>query len=1053
MPKGSLFNVLNKANYAAFSACIVSGFLLLSLTGRAQRDKKPQPPLAFVKGKLVYAADSAGNRVPDFSYCGYQGGDKAIPNVPIRIVVPVKPGDATFRIQSALDYVAALPAGNDGIRGAVLLQPGVYEVAGQLVIRSSGVVLRGSGYKENGTVIKGNGKDRQTLIVMAGKNDRQTGAAVTITDRYVPVNATSFNVATPNAFKTGDKIIIHRPSTDNWINELHTDHFGGGITALSWKPGQRDIYWERTITGINNNNLQLDAPLTTALDQQYGGGTVATCNWPGRIRECGVENLRCVSDYDAANPKDEAHRWMAITIENTTDAWVRQVVFEHFAGSAVMVTETGSRITVEDCKSLLPVGEIGGQRRNTFYTAGQQTLFQRLYAEYGYHDFVTGFCAAGPNAFVQCDAYKAYGFSGGLDSWASGVLFDMVTVNGQALSFINRGQDGNGAGWNAANCVFWNCSASRIDCYQPPTAQNWSFGSWAQFSGDGYWGESNNTIDPRSLYYEQLKERLKEDISSRVQLLLFESDATSSPTPAQAAALTAMSVNPQPTVQEFIDKADKRQPIPVTATGAKTVDDIPVRSLPFVPRAAEMHIQNGWVVRGNAVLTGTRTESPWWNGSARPYALENAKPAITRYIPGRTGEGLTDDLQSLTDTMKANHLLTFEQNYALWYERRRDDHERIRRIDGDVWLPFYELPFARSGKDTAWDGLSKYDLTKYNYWYWNRLKQFADLADQKGLVLVHQNYFQHNIIEAGAHYADFPWRPANNINNTGFPEPPPYAGDKRIFLAEQFYDVTQPVRRELHRAYIRQCLNNFANNSGVIQLTGAEFTGPLHFVQFWLDVIKEWETETGKKPLIGLSTTKDVQDAILADATRAALVNIIDIRYWHYQQDGSVYAPPGGQSLAPRQQARQFKPKRTSFEQVYRAVREYRDKFAGKAVMYSGDNYDNLAWAAFMAGGSLAAIPAIADPGFVTAAAAMKPVDSPNKELYTLAEAGKGYIVFSSGADTVPVDVTSLTGTCKVKWIDPATGALIGKEDKIKGGKLVSLKKVKQGNVVVWISK
>ena len=36
----------------------------------------------------------------------------------------------------------------------------------------------------------------------------------------------------------------------------------------------------------------------------------------------------------------------------------------------------------------------------------------------------------------------------------------------------------------------------------------------------------------------------------------------------------------------------------------------------------------------------------------------------------------------------------------------------------------------------------------------------------------------------------------------GFPEPPPYAGDKRIFMAEQFYDVTNSSRRVLHRAFI-----------------------------------------------------------------------------------------------------------------------------------------------------------------------------------------------------------------------------------------------------------
>ena len=47
----------------------------------------------------------------------------------------------------------------------------------------------------------------------------------------------------------------------------------------------------------------------------------------------------------------------------------------------------------------------------------------------------------------------------------------------------------------------------------------------------------------------------------------------------------------------------------------------------------------------------------------------------------------------------------------------------------------------------------------------------------------------------------YPWRAANNINNTDFPEPPPYAGDKRIFQAELFYDVNHPVRRKLHEGY------------------------------------------------------------------------------------------------------------------------------------------------------------------------------------------------------------------------------------------------------------
>ena len=84
-------------------------------------------------------------------------------------------------------------------------------------------------------------------------------------------------------------------------------------------------------------------------------------------------------------------------------------------------------------------------------------------------------------------------------------------------------------------------------------------------------------------------------------------------------------------------------------------------------------------------------------------------------------------------------------------------------------------------------------------------------------------------------------------------------------MAEQFYDVTNPVRRKLHENFIRQNLDNFTNEPNVIQFTSAEFTGPLAFEQFWLDTIDDWERETGRKELIALSCTKDVQDAILAD--------------------------------------------------------------------------------------------------------------------------------------------------------------------------------------------
>ena len=131
--------------------------LLCISESHAQKKPPPVPPLSFVQGKLKYVPDSLGNRIPDFSWSGYKAGEVPVPDVPVKVVVPVQAGDATVRIQAAIDYVSRLPLGKDGFRGTVLLQKGKYDVEGSLVLHTSGVVLRGSGFGDGGTVMMGGG--------------------------------------------------------------------------------------------------------------------------------------------------------------------------------------------------------------------------------------------------------------------------------------------------------------------------------------------------------------------------------------------------------------------------------------------------------------------------------------------------------------------------------------------------------------------------------------------------------------------------------------------------------------------------------------------------------------------------------------------------------------------------------------------------------------------------------------------------------------------------------------------------------------------------------
>jgi hypothetical protein len=978
--------------------------------------------LQVKNNKITYTKDSKGNSILDFSYCGYKSSEQDIPNVSNAIFVPKQEGDASEIIQRAINYVSGLKPDTKGFRGAVLLDKGTYNLEKNLWIQVSGVVLRGSDKHE--TVLLKHGFDRSAVVHIEGVNNKVLKDSFKVVSAYVPVNEKTMELSSVGGLKVGDRINIVRPSTPEWIKSVGCDIYGGGISALGWKKGDIDVTWDRTIVSVAGNKITLNAPLTAAIDAQFCGAYVRKYDWSGRISESGIENLTLISDYNTKYPKDEDHCWTGVSVENAENCWVRQINFSHFAGSAVFLQPTALQITVEDCISKDPVSEIGGFRRITFYTMGQQNLFQRCYSENGINNFAVGYCAPGPNAFVQCEAKNALGFSGSIDAWACGLLFDVVNIDGHNLTFKNLGQSKNGAGWNTANSLFWQCSAAEIECYSPSAdAKNRAYGCWAQFSGDGEWAESNNHVQPRSIYYAQLAARLNQDVSARGRVLPKNTDASSSPPIVDAQRMMKEAYEPLLTTEMWIEKAVF---IPsVDHSKLMTTNELKSRPMRVKAYMPTVGIQDGRLVCDGALIVGGKIDVQWWNGKLKPNYIASylTKPHITRFVSGREGFGQTDRIDSVVSYMKSNGIAVLDHNYALWTDRRRDDHERIRRRDGDVWGPGYEQPFARSGEGVAWDGLSKYDLNRPNAWYWSRLKEFADKGQRNGLMLFHENFFQHNIIEAGAHWVDSPWRSANNINDLGFPEPVNFTGDKRIFRSEMFYDVTNPVRRQYYRTYIRQCLNNFTDNTNVVQLISFEYTGPLHFVQFWLDIIDEWQKETGRNATVAISCTKDVQDSILADPKCAALVDVIDIRYWHYKSDGTVYAPEGGLNLAPRQHARLMKVGAVNFESTYKAVNEYRTKYPDKAVTYYtySLNYPDMAWAVLMAGGSLPVLP-IKDQDFLKAASQMSVMKVNSDKYKALGKIGTGIIIYSQSESKITVSLEA--GKFMLKYINPKTGSI-----------------------------
>ena len=969
----------------------------------------------------------------DYSYCGYHRSEMPIPSAKVVVYVQPSGDDDAAQLQAAIDYVSQQKADKlMGLRGAVLLDEGTYSLSEPLRIRTTGVVLRGSGREK--TILRKTGYDRGALIYIEGThevvvkdtfdvNDTKAGSiTLNIQRSTLNDNTPIVNNVQRSTFSV-QRIMIWRPSTQEWIDHLGCASFGGGkrMGYWAWHPGDIDLRWNRQILAIQGNVLTLDAPITCDIDSRYGGAKAIIYEQPGLISECGIENLSLESDYDRARPLDEDHCWDGVYMADAENCWVRMVNFRHFAGSAVVVQKSAQQITVEDCQSLDPISEIGGFRRRTFLTFGEMVLFQRCYSEHGINDFAVGHTAPGPNAFVQCESFESFGPSGAISSWAPGILFDIVNIDGNDLVFKNWELEKFGAGWSTVNSTLWQSTASGLFCYSPDSLnKNYSIGCWGQIQGNGEYSDMNEHVRPYSLYASQLEKRLGRDVSAQCRVLERNTNASSSPTIEEAIQLAEEALQPRTTMQMWIDSAVFTGDISQGKLKPFVYQEKPSR----VYQSNHYEIVNGWLTKNNSVLVGGKHQTPWWNGRTTDAAMAKAKYALTRFVPGQETTGGTDRVDSVISQMQHDHTLLFSQNYGLWTDRRRDDHERIRRKNGDAWAPFYEQPFARTGRvqsgfaALAWDGMTKYDLTQLNKWYFWRLQQFAKKSESIGLLLKNQHYFQHNILEAGAHWVDCPWRTVNNVNNTPFLEPVNFTGDKRIFTATLFYDIENPTLRELHRQYIRQSLDAFKGQPNVIHSIGEEFTGPLHFVQFWLDVIAEWEQENGPV-LVDLAVNKDVQDAILNDPVRSKIVDIIDIEQWFYHNKGE-YAPPGGVNMAQRQYMRKIRTGSARFEDVYRAVSEYRKQYPDKAVIYSAQKAPELCWAALMAGGSCAAIP-VTDKAFLAELSQMVPRPSFVDDFYMLS-GDNGYLFYRASGGASNIDLGQ--GKYTMYSIDEKTGTV-----------------------------
>lgn len=474
-------------------------------------------------GKLRYVADEESNLIPDFSYAGYRNSESPIPEVPVVHTVGPVAGDNTAHLQAAIDLVGAMELGADGFRGALLLEPGLYEVTSVVNIPYDGVVLRGAGDGsdlQTNTVLRRTGYSGEPILNFGGGSgnrwrDRVEGTEVDITTSFVQVGDRTFDIEDASGFSVGDNVVIFHPCTQEWLDAIDG---GGTATDPPWTVGSQPIYFTRYITRIEGNRITVDAPVFNDLRRSLSQSTLFLLDRTGLRTNLGLENVRveiAPGNYEVMH---------AIRFSNLEDAWARGVTVRHFLLSGILLT-TASRVTVEDMRSIDPRGEIvGGMRYNFMTQYAQLALFKDTYALDGRHNYgLNGTSWDSGNVFLRTVSEGAYAATEGHRRWSTGLLWDNheevnPNTSGVLLGLYNRGSYGTGHGWSSAHSVAWraNMNGGRMSVQKPPTAQNYSIGSFGDVSGDGPFTQPAGYIEgtnmgglvPESLFEAQLAERL-----------------------------------------------------------------------------------------------------------------------------------------------------------------------------------------------------------------------------------------------------------------------------------------------------------------------------------------------------------------------------------------------------------------------------------------------------------------------------------------------------------------------------------------------------------------
>jgi hypothetical protein len=218
-----------------------------------------------------------------------------------------------------------------------------------------------------------------------------------------------------------------------------------------------------------------------------------------------------------------------------------------------------------------------------------------------------------------------------------------------------------------------------------------------------------------------------------------------------------------------------------------------------------------------------------------------------------TGAHLNNDLVDRSDktvldfTSYLNFLQQYEHNFVrLWaWEQAAWTNESTAKITFDP------VPYQRKGPGTALDGGRKFDLSRFNQTYFDRLRSRVVEAGERGIyvsVMLFQGFSsQRKAIGGGNPWTGHPFNIGNNINGINGD---PSGNDN----GEEVHSLVVPAITALQEAYVRKVVDTLNDLDNVLyEISGDAPVSSKEWQYHMINYLKNYQAAKPKQHPVGMS--------------------------------------------------------------------------------------------------------------------------------------------------------------------------------------------------------